>query len=157
MRQKRFTKGLKQCAVDRVALRIVLRVPLDGEGEARRVGNPDRLDRAVFRDALDDDPLARFQDALTMKRIDTDGLATEQPREGAAGNEIDVMTVGEDNVGVGVDFTVLQPRHPMVYTPGQIADFRMPRAADGHIHLLQPPSNTQPRYPACATSYRHPR
>src|SRR5260370_6489404 len=98
MRQKRFTKGLKQCAVDRVALRIVLRVPLDAEGEARRVGNPDRLDRAVFRDALDDDPLARFQDALTMKRIDTDGLATEQPREGAAGNEIDVMTVGEEGV-----------------------------------------------------------
>jgi hypothetical protein len=37
---QRFAKRLKQSAVDGIALRIVLGVPLD----AGRIGNPDRLD-----------------------------------------------------------------------------------------------------------------
>ena len=55
-------------------------MPLYTERKARRASDPDGFDGAVLRHALDDDPLARFQDALTVQRIDADGLAAEQLR-----------------------------------------------------------------------------
>src|SRR5450432_430437 len=94
--QQGVAERLEQCAVDRVLLRIVLRVPLDAERKTRCVGNPNRFDRSVFRHALDDNPFARFEDALTVKRIDANGLAAEQRRKSAAGNQTDFMPVGED-------------------------------------------------------------
>jgi len=42
------------------------------------IGDPDRLDGAVLRHTLDDDPLAGLKDALAVKRVDADGLAAEQ-------------------------------------------------------------------------------
>ena len=97
---------------------------------------------------------ARFEDALTVQRIDADGLATEQPGKGAAGNETDVMPVGEDDVGIRMDFAVLQPRHAMVHASGQLADFRMQRAAEGDVHLLQAAADTEQRYAAGDASFR---
>ena len=55
----RLAERLKQRAVDRIALRVVFRVPLHAERKARRVGDPDRLDRAVIRHALDHHALCR--------------------------------------------------------------------------------------------------
>ena len=66
-RQQCRAKRLKQSAIDRIALRIVLGVPLDTDGEARCVCNPDRFDRAVFRRALHDHPFAGFENGLTVK------------------------------------------------------------------------------------------
>ena len=67
VRGQRVAERLEQRAVDRIALRIVFGMPLHAERKARRVGDPDRLDGAVFRDALDHDPLARLQDALPVQ------------------------------------------------------------------------------------------
>src|SRR5256885_10788274 len=86
-RDKRLAERLKQRAIDRVTLRVVLRMPLHAERKARRVGNPDRFDGAVFRDALDHDALAGLENALAVQRIDADGFATEQFCESAAGNQ----------------------------------------------------------------------
>lgn len=42
-------------------------MPLNAEREARSIGDPDRLDRAVLSYALDHDTLAGLENALTMK------------------------------------------------------------------------------------------
>src|ERR1019366_1555788 len=52
--QQRLAEGLKQGPINGIALRIVLGMPLHAECEARRVGDPDRLDRAVLCHTLDD-------------------------------------------------------------------------------------------------------
>ena len=57
-----LSKLLKQRPVDRVRLRIVFRVPLHAKREALGIGNPDRFNRAVLGNALDDHALARLQD-----------------------------------------------------------------------------------------------
>src|SRR5439155_23076263 len=100
-------------------------MPLHAERKARRVGNPDRLDRAVLRNALDDHPFPRFENALTVQRIDADRLATEQPGKDPAGNETDVVTVGEVHTDTTVVFAVFQARHAMIHASWQFADFRM--------------------------------
>src|ERR1041385_3286326 len=91
VRLQRFAERLEQLSVDRVALRIVLGMPLDTEREARGVRDPDRLDGAVFGDAFDDDARAGFEDALPVQRIHPDGLAAEQAGKRAAGREVDVV------------------------------------------------------------------
>ena len=80
-----------------------------------------------------------------MQRIDPDRLAPEQPRKGAAGHQADVMAIGEDHFGVGMDFAVFQPRHAVVHSPGQFADFGMQRAAESDIHLLQATADPEQR------------
>lgn len=125
VRQKRGTECLKQGPVHRVATRIVFRVPLNAERKTRRVGDPNRFDRAVFGHALDDDALSGLENALTVQGVHADGLPAEKPCEGTAGNQADIMSIGEDNSGIGMYFTVRQSRHPMVHSPRQLADLRM--------------------------------
>src|SRR5580693_8266335 len=72
---ERRAEGLEQRAIDRVLLRVVFGVPLNAQREARGVGDADRLDRAVFRHALDDDPFAELEDALAVQRIHADHIA----------------------------------------------------------------------------------
>src|SRR5258708_17659468 len=102
VRRQRFAERQKQFAIDGIALRIVFRMPLHAERKARCFRNPYRLDGAVFGDPFDDDPLAWFEDALAVQRIDADGLAAEDARKGAIGNETDLMAGGEDDVGIEV-------------------------------------------------------
>src|SRR5436309_3293799 len=64
VRLERFAESFEQGAVDRVALRVVLRVPLYADCKTLGIGNADRLDGAVFRHALDEDAFARFEDIL---------------------------------------------------------------------------------------------
>src|SRR3990170_9047721 len=94
VRQDRRAERLKQRAVHRVGLRMLFRMPLHAEREARRVGDADRLDGAVFRHTLDDDARAGLENALTVKRVYADGVAAEKSREDAARHELDVMAVG---------------------------------------------------------------
>src|SRR5215218_2717336 len=100
----RLAERLKQRTVDRIALRIVFRMPLHAEGEARRIRDPDRLDGAVLGDALYHDSFAGFENALAVQRIDANGLATQQRCKGAAGNEIDLMAIGENDRRIRMDF-----------------------------------------------------
>src|ERR1700719_1606590 len=125
VRAQRLAKGLEKCPVDRVTLRVVFSVPLYAECKAWGVGDPDCLDRAVLRHALHDDPLARLKHALAVQRIDADHLAPEQFCKGAIRDEADVMTIGEDHLGIGMDLAAFEPRHPMIHAPGQFADFGM--------------------------------
>src|SRR6516225_2963425 len=113
--QKCIAEGLKQRAIDGIVLWIVLSMPLNAECKARRVGDSNRLNRAVFGHSLDHNPLARFQDALTVKRVYADGLPTEDPRKRAPRNESDIMAIAEDDVGIRMDFSCLQARHAMVH------------------------------------------
>ena len=80
MRADRGAEGLKQRAIDRVFLRIDLGVPLHAQRKARRVGDADGLDRLILGHALDDDALARLEDALPVQRVDPDGLGAEELR-----------------------------------------------------------------------------
>jgi hypothetical protein len=52
-------------------------MPLHPERKARRVGDPDRLDGAILGHALNHDAPARFENALTVQRVDADGLAKQ--------------------------------------------------------------------------------
>ena len=70
----RSSERSKQGTVYRIGLRIVLGVPLD---ELGRVGNSDGLDRAVLRHALDDNAIPRFQNALTVERVDANRLSSK--------------------------------------------------------------------------------
>src|SRR5258708_16957093 len=103
VRRQRFAEGKKHFAIDGIALRIVFRMPLHAERKARCFRNPYRLDGAVFGDPFDHDPPARFEDALAVQRIDADGLAAEDARKGAIGNETDLMAVGENDIWGAVD------------------------------------------------------
>ena len=47
-----------------------------------------------------------------------------------------------------MDFAVLEPRHPVVHASGHFADFRMQRAAEGDIHLLQATADAEQRHAA---------
>ena len=123
-------------------------MPLHAERKARRIGDADRLDGAVLRHALDHDALAGLVDALAVQRVHADGLAAEEPREGAARDEPDLMPVGEDDGGIGMDLAVLQPRHAMVHASGQLADLGMQRAAEGDVHLLQAAADAEDRHAA---------
>ena len=62
----------------------MLGVPLYAQRKAWRVGNANRLDRAVLGDALDHDPRPRLENALPMQRVYADVLSAEELREGAA-------------------------------------------------------------------------
>src|SRR6202035_2375872 len=95
---QRLAERLEQCAVDRIAVGLVLGMPLHAERKTRRVGDGDGLDGLVLRHALDDDAFARLEDALTVQRVDPDGLGAEQFCEHAARLEPHVVAVGEDDV-----------------------------------------------------------
>ncbi len=121
-------------------------MPLNAKCKTRCVGYSDRLDRAVFRYALNDDPFSRLENTLTVKGVYADGFPAQDPREGAAWNEADIMTVGEDNSEIGMNFPGLQPRHPMVHAAGQFANLGMQRSAEGDIHFLKAAANTEDRH-----------
>ncbi len=110
-----------------------------------RVGDADRLDRAVLGDALDDDALARLEDALAVQRVHADRIAAEQPGEGAVLGQPHLVAIGEHHFRIGMDLAVLQPRHAVVHAAGNVADLRMQRAAEGHVHLLQAAADVEQR------------
>src|SRR5260370_37661703 len=112
-------------------------MPLNAEGKARRVGDADGLDRAVLRHALDDNPLAGLEDALTVQRVDADGLLTEELREGAAGDQVDIVAVGEDDGGSGGGLAPLPPPEPGGHAPGPHAGLGTQRSAPGGEPLPQ--------------------
>ena len=66
----------------------------------------------------------------------------------AARREMDVVAVGEDHRRVGMDLAVLQPRHAVVHAARDLADFRMQRAAEGDVHLLQAAADAEDRHAA---------
>ena len=67
------------------------------------------------------------------------------------------MPVGKDDVLIGMDLAVCQPRHPMVHAAGQLTDFRMQRAAKGDVHLLQAAADAEQRDAAGDAGFRQSR
>src|SRR5271167_2113318 len=79
---QRRAERLEQFAIDRIAVGQiavgnVFGMPLHAERKVWRAVDADGLDRVVFRHALDDDALARFEDALAVQRIDADFFRIE--------------------------------------------------------------------------------
>ena len=72
----------------------------------------------------------------------------KQLREGAARNQADVVAVGEDDGGVGMDLARRQSRHAMVHAPRQLADLGMQRAAERDVHLLKAAADAEDRHAA---------
>src|SRR5262249_17413930 len=135
-----------QSAVYRVALRIVLGMPLNAEGKAFRARDTDGLDGSIFRDTFHDDSLARLENTLTMKTIDADRLLAEEAREYATWDELHLMAISKNDGRIGVDLAILQPRHSVVHAPRQLPDFGMKRAAKGDVHLLKAPAEAKDRH-----------
>src|SRR5215472_17151136 len=142
-RQQRLAERAKQRAVHRIALRIVFCMPLHAQVKPRSAGDADGLDRAILRHALDHDPVARLQNALTMQGVHADGLAAEDARENAARHQPDLVAVGKDNGRVGMDLARLGARHAVVQAAGQLADLVMQRAAERDVHLLKAAADPQ--------------
>ena len=99
VRDQRRAERLEQFSIDRIALRVVLHMPLYAECKTRRIGNPDRLDGAVFGDAFDDDAFAG-QNAWPCSEL-TRIVRNQQICEGAAGKQRHLVAVGEDDLVVG--------------------------------------------------------
>ena len=136
-------------------MRIVLGVPLNAQCEPGRVGNSNGLYRAVLRHALDDDAVSRFQNALTMERVDANRLPVEEAGENTSGNETDVMAVRENDFRVGMGIPIFQPRRPVVHASGQLADFRMQGALECDSHLLDAATQAQDGDASCNTGLRY--
>src|SRR5262245_58380857 len=112
--QECLPEGLKQSAVYRVALRVVLCMPLNAQGKALCAGDTDCLDGSIFRNTFNNDPLAGLENTLAVETIDADRLPAKQTRKHAAWNELDIVAVGVNDGGIRMDLAILQPRHPMV-------------------------------------------
>jgi len=126
-------------------------VPLHPQGETRRIGNSDGLDRAVLRQSFHYDALARLRYRLPMERINADRLAFENLGEDAVTGQADFMPIRKDDLGVGMDFPILQSGRAMVHPARQITNFRMERTAKGDAHLLDATANPQNWDPFCNT------
>src|SRR5262249_19531747 len=121
--QERRAERFEQFTIDRIASRLVFGMPLHAERKARGLGDPDRLDRAVIRHAFDDDALAGFENALAVQRIDANAFGAEELGEYAAWRQPHVMTFGEHNLDIRMEFAIRQPRRAMIDAAGQVADF----------------------------------
>ena len=65
-----------------------------------------------------------------------------------SGHQLDLVAVGEDDRGIGMDLAVLQARHAMVHASRQLPDLRMQRAAEGDVHLLEAAADAEERHAA---------
>src|SRR6516162_2396959 len=105
LRQRRAER-FEQFAIHRIVLRVVFGVPLHAERKTRRLGNADRLNGAVIGHALDDDAFAGLEDALAVQRIDANAFGTEQFRKYATGCQPYLVTIGKDDLDIGMKFAV---------------------------------------------------
>ena len=106
MLRQRRAEGFEQFAIHRIVLRVVFGVPLHAERKTRRLGNADRLNGAVIGHALDDDAFAGLEDALAVQRIDANAFGTEQFRKYATGRQPYLVTIGKDDLDIGMKFAV---------------------------------------------------
>ena len=95
--------------------------------------------------ALDRHAPAGFEDPLPVQRVHLDLLAAQQRRKGALWLQRHLMAIGEDDFGIGMDLAVGEPRHAMVHAARDLADLRMQRAAERHVHFLKASTNGQQR------------
>lgn len=137
MGSHRIAECLKQRTINRVGLWIVFGMPLHTERKSRRVLEPYRLDRPVLGNAFGNDPLTKFEDALPMQGVHPDRLSAEDTRKHPIRNELNVVSIAENDGRVGMDLTGFQARHSVVHASGQFPDFGMQRAAGGDIHFLK--------------------
>ena len=129
-------------------------MPLHAERKRRGIRNADRFDGAIFGHTFNDNTLARFENALTMQRIDANGLATKQTRKHAILDQTDIVAICEDHGWIGMDLAILQPRHPVVHPSRQFANLRVQRAAERNIHFLQAAADAEDRHAAGDTGFR---
>src|SRR5215831_10174475 len=142
-RRQGLGKGSKQRAVYRIVLCIVFCMPLHAESKPWRVADADCLDCAVLGHALDDHPLARFQNALAVEGVHANDLAAEDAGKNAAGDQPDLVAIGEYDGRVGVDFARLGPWHAVVQATRQLANLVVQRPAERNVYLLKAATDPQ--------------
>lgn len=128
MSSHRIAECLKQRTINRVGLRIVFGMPLHTQSKSRRVLEPYRLDRPVLGNAFGNDPLTKFEDSLSMQGVHPDRLPAEDARKHPVLYKSNIVTIAENDGGVGMDLAGLKARHPVVHASGQFPDFGMQRA-----------------------------
>ncbi len=114
-----------------------LRVPLHRKGKAGRAVDIDRLGRAVGGVAVDHDAGCGSRDALAVQGVRHHLACAHQAVEHPAFGEGDGVAQGK---------LLLQRAirgHPVVHPARKVADFRVKRAAKGHVHLLKAPANAE--------------
>ena len=82
---------------------------------------------------------------LAVERVHADRFRAQDFSERAVLAQRHVVAIGEHDLRVGVDLAALQPQHPVVHAPGQLADLGMQAAAEGDVHLLHAAAKTENR------------
>src|SRR6516225_4029156 len=112
-------------------------MPLHAEGKSGGVGDADRLDRAVFGHAFDDHARARLQNALAVEGVHADDLAAEDAGKNPPRDQPDLVAIGEDNSGVGMDLARLGSWHAVVQAARQLANLVVQRTAERDVYVLK--------------------
>lgn len=141
-------KCLKQRLIHGIALGIVFGMPLNSKSETGCVGDPDGFDSSILRHPLDDYAITRFENALTMQRVDPDDLPPKDLCEYSFWKEPHLVPVPKDYLRIRMDFTRFEPGHSVVHAARKLADFMMECSAKGNIHLLETTANTKNWYRA---------
>ncbi len=133
-----IAKGAEQGPRYGVSCRVPFRVPLHRHGEPRRVLDIDRLWRAIRCVAVNHDTWAGNLDPLPVQRVGH--------HFGGAQNTVKRATFGQRYLMAQCELFLKRAiwRHPVIVTPGQIADFRVERAAHRHVDLLK--AEADPEY-----------
>jgi hypothetical protein len=140
--QQRSAERFKQYPVAGIGLWVVFGMPLDAERKRGCIGHADRFDRAVFCYTFDDDPMAGFENALAVQRVNTDRCAAEELREKAARAKTHFVPVRKYDLRVGVDFPALKPWRSVVHAPRQVANLRMQCSTECDVHFLKPSTDS---------------
>ena len=112
-------------------------MPLYSKREPRSSCNPDCFDRAILGDSFHDYSFTEVEYTLTVEGIHTNDLMTEQLRNDTACDKPHLVTVAEDNFGIGMELPVLKSSRTMIHTSIQLTYLWMERTAKCDVHLLE--------------------
>ncbi len=119
----------------------VLGMPLHADREARRGGDPDRLDQAIGRGAFRHEPRREAVNALIVQGIDCDLAGAGQPVQPASRNHAHAVRLADPHLGGG-----LQGRR-VIEPPRKVLDALVQAAPQRDVQLLKAPADRQHRHP----------
>ena len=116
-------------------------MPLHRESETRRIVHAKRLDQAVGSARFHREPGTELVDALPVERVDLYAVAVRELAQHAAGLEQHV--VSRPVLHLERRFLVLAV---VIVVPDLVQPLPQ-RAAERHVHLLEPPAHREHRHP----------